>query len=128
MGVKERFKEFIAYKRLTQRRFQASIGVSSAYINSITDGIGADVLRKVSIEYPELNTDWLLTGEGEMLRPAAGHTATASGDSSVAAINSHVTTGGDTALLQERVKHLEEMLAEKERLIKVYEKMTEGRK
>lgn len=67
MDIKDRFKEFIAYKRLTQRRFQASIGVSSSYINGITDGIGAEVLRKVSITYPELNTDWLLTGEGEML-------------------------------------------------------------
>ena len=69
MGIKERFKEFIAYKRLTQRRFQASIGVSSSYVNGITDGIGAEVLRKLSITYPELNTDWLLTGEGEMLNP-----------------------------------------------------------
>lgn len=69
MDIKERFKKFIAYKRLSQRRFQASIGVSSSYINGITDGIGAEVLRKVSIEYPELNTDWLLTGNGEMLNP-----------------------------------------------------------
>lgn len=69
MDIKERFKKFIAYKRLSQRRFQASIGVSSSYINGITDGIGAEVLRKVSIEYPELNTDWLLTGNGEMLDP-----------------------------------------------------------
>lgn len=69
MDIKERFKKFIAYKRLSQRRFQASIGVSSSYINGITDGIGAEVLRKISIEYPELNTDWLLTGNGEMLNP-----------------------------------------------------------
>ncbi len=75
MGIKERFKEFIAYKRLTQRRFQASIGVSSSYVNGITDGIGAGVLRKLSITYPELNTDWLLTGEGEMLNHPSDKTA-----------------------------------------------------
>jgi len=38
----------------------------------------------------------------------------------------NVSVGTD-AILQERVKHLEELLAEKERLIKVYEKMMEGK-
>lgn len=35
------------------------------------------------------------------------------------------TNAGDTAVLEERVKSLEALLAEKERLIKVYEKMVE---
>lgn len=34
---------------------------------------------------------------------------------------------GTDAVLAERVKSLESLLAEKERLIKVYEKMVEGR-
>ena len=42
----------------------------------------------------------------------------ANGNSSVAAINSDVTVG-QNVLLEEKVKHLEELLAEKERLIKV---------
>lgn len=67
MDIKDRFLKFIAYKRLTQRRFQASIGVSSSYIRNITSGIGADVLSRISKNYPELNTDWLLSGEGEMI-------------------------------------------------------------
>ena len=33
--------------------------------------------------------------------------------------------GSDTALLEERIKHLEDVLAEKERLIKLYERMVE---
>lgn len=117
MGIKERFKEFIAYKKLTQRRFQASIGVSSAYINSITDGIGADVLRRVSIAYPELNTNWLLTGDGDMLNPLPGVSAIATGDSSIAAVNSHIQASNE--VLKERVRLLEKLLEEKERLISV---------
>ena len=31
-------------------------------------------------------------------------------------------------LLRERIKHLEDLVAEKERLIKVYEKIMEGKK
>lgn len=51
-------------------------------------------------------------------------TALANGDSSVAAINSHVTMES-SEVLKERVKHLEELLEEKERLIQV---LMEGRK
>lgn len=50
--------------------------------------------------------------------------ATANGKSSVAAINSNVTMESGE-MLKERVKHLEELLAEKERLINV---LMEGRK
>lgn len=50
------------------------------------------------------------------------------GNSSIAAINGDVTVGEDCSVLQERVRHLEEMLAEKERLIKVYEKMMETKR
>ena len=46
------------------------------------------------------------------------------GDFSPASMLGNVSVGAD-AILVERVKHLEELLAEKERVIKVYEKMME---
>lgn len=49
------------------------------------------------------------------------------GDFSPASMNGNVSIETD-ALLAERVKHLEELLAEKERLIKVYERMMEEKK
>lgn len=49
------------------------------------------------------------------------------GDFSPASMNGNVSIETD-AILAERVKHLEELLAEKERLIKVYERMMEERK
>ena len=48
-------------------------------------------------------------------------------DFSPASMMGNVSVGTD-AILVERVKHLEELLAEKERLIKVYEKLVEGKK
>lgn len=50
------------------------------------------------------------------------------GDFSPAAMNENVLVHGANALLAERIKHLEELLEEKERLIKVYEKMMEVKK
>ncbi len=46
-----------------------------------------------------------------------GHNAVASGNKSVAAINSSVSSSAD--VLEERVRSLEALVAEKERLIKV---------
>lgn len=67
MGTKERLKEFIKYKRLSDREFCTSIGVSFSYINSIRKSIQPDKMKKISALYPELNTLWLLMGEGNML-------------------------------------------------------------
>lgn len=54
----------------------------------------------------------------------ANNSVNTNGDFSPASMNGNVSVGGD-AILAERVKHLEELLAEKERLIKV---LMEGRK
>lgn len=69
MNIKGRFLEFISYKQLSKRKFQESIGVSNSYIQNISNGIGAEVLQRIKASYPELNTDWLMTGEGDMLKP-----------------------------------------------------------
>ena len=70
MEIKERFDSFIRYKGLSRRKFQDAIGVSNSYIQNISKGISNDVLNRISIQYPELNTNWLLTGIGEMLQSA----------------------------------------------------------
>lgn len=67
MELKERFDAFIRHKSLSRRKFQEQIGVSNSYIQNISKGISNDVLNRISIQYPELNTNWLLTGKGEML-------------------------------------------------------------
>lgn len=77
----------------------------------------------------KLNVDarWLLTGEETPLQNVNTEVHGNVTDSNVA-IGSHNSVGNvsvDTdAVLAERVKSLEALLAEKERLIKVYEKMT----
>jgi phage repressor protein C with HTH and peptisase S24 domain len=65
--MKERLMEFIKSQGLTVSRFQRRIGVSDSYIRNISRGIGTDVLLAIEREFPQLNTHWLLTGEGGML-------------------------------------------------------------
>ena len=66
--VKQRLISFIKYKGLNVKRFETLIGVSNGFVNNISRSIGAEKLYNISNEFPDLNTAWLLTGEGEMLR------------------------------------------------------------
>lgn len=68
MSVKDRLLDFVSYTGLSRRKFQERINVSNSYIQNISEGIGADVMNRISIQFPDLNTSWLLTGEGEMLK------------------------------------------------------------
>lgn len=65
-----------------------------------------------------VSADWLLSGEGEMLRSSS--TAIANGDSSVAVNNN---TGNiyskESDVLKERIELLERIIEEKERTIKI---------
>lgn len=88
-----------------------------------------DMVTKIVLAL-DVDARWLLTGE-ETHQQQNMNTANMHGnmtDSNVA-IGSHNSVGnvsvGADAVLAERVKALEALLAEKERLIKVYEKMME---
>lgn len=68
MTVKERLKVYIDYKGLSMRKFCLSIGVSPSYVNNINQSIQPQKIDSITNHYPDLNTGWLLTGEGEMLK------------------------------------------------------------
>lgn len=67
--MKERLIKFIKSQGLTVSGFQRRIGVSESYIRNISHGIGTDVLLSIEREFEQLDTHWLLTGEGEMMKP-----------------------------------------------------------
>lgn len=68
MSVKEHIKEFIKYKNISVRTFESACGLSYSYVNSIRVSIQPDKIKGIAIAYPDLNTGWLITGEGEMLK------------------------------------------------------------
>lgn len=67
-NTKVRLREFLAYKGLSQGRFERLVGLSNGYVNNIVRTIGTEKLQSISLCFPELNTTWLLTGEGSMLK------------------------------------------------------------
>lgn len=66
--VKQRLIKYLNYKDITQREFADIVGLSSGYVNAIRKGILPETLHKIAIHFPDLNTGWIITGEGEMLK------------------------------------------------------------
>ena len=68
-AVKQRLVHFIKSMHLTQKAFEDRCGMSNGYVANIRKGIGDDKLLNIVQQFPQLNREWLLYGEGEMLKP-----------------------------------------------------------
>lgn len=71
MDIKERIKQFADSKGIPIYKFESTAGLSNGYVNGIRKGIGSEKLSDILRAFPELNRNWLLFGEGEMLRTDA---------------------------------------------------------
>lgn len=65
--IKERTLEFIKSKGISMKEFELKCNLSTGYVTSMRKGFGPEKLNNVLTAFPELNRDWLLYGEGEML-------------------------------------------------------------
>jgi len=71
MKIIERLSQFIDLKGLSLNKFDKSISASNGYIGKQLKNkasIGVDIIEKISRAYTDLNLNWLITGEGEMLK------------------------------------------------------------
>lgn len=66
--VKERLMKYMYKKDIKSNYFCSKIGVSAAFISSMRKSIQPDKLHSIAVNFPDLSIEWLLTGEGNMLR------------------------------------------------------------
>lgn len=69
MGLKERLLSFIEFKTLSVQRFEQEVGLSNASVSKMGDNTRRSTIDRISNKFPDININWLLTGEGEMLNP-----------------------------------------------------------
>lgn len=92
-AVKERLIAFINYLGMSKNAFENACGLSTRYVSNISASVSPDKLKQISLKFPELNVEWLLTGQGDMLREILS-TSTISGDITVNGNhNSHIGHG-----------------------------------
>lgn len=65
----ERILQIIDYKGINKSVFYKNTGLSNGFLDKVKD-IGASKLELILNTYPDINMEWLLTGEGSMLKKA----------------------------------------------------------
>lgn len=65
--IKQRILDFADSLGISKREFYSRIGVSRGTLEAKT-GITEDILAKFIAMYPDVSIEWLMTGEGEMIR------------------------------------------------------------
>lgn len=113
MSVKQRIIEFAKTQERSVRAFEIKAGLTVGYINAIRVSIQPDKLKCIASHYPNLNTGWLLTGEGEMLKNPAENLDNSTKDSTF-------IPNSFTGLTDKQIeKAMEEAMLKK--LLKMYE-------
>lgn len=121
--LQERLKVFITSLDSSVLAFENKCGMAPGTVNKMSDKSRPKTLEKIHKQFPQLNMEWLQTGEGQMLNPQptvdidldlklGGHSQFAMRD---------ITNIGDAdiqiAILQERIKSMEKELREKDKRI-----------
>ena len=69
--MNKRLLQFLTSSGISQAALADTLGVARAGVSHIISGRnkpGFDFIESLSLHYPELNIEWLITGRGPMLR------------------------------------------------------------
>lgn len=68
MTLKDRLLEYCQHTGVKISAFERRSGLSNGYFNQVKKEPSRSKISQIAAAFPDLNTDWLLTGEGEMLK------------------------------------------------------------
>lgn len=71
-SIKSRIRTFFSHLSVSQKVFNESIGVKAGFLNTDSEPTG-QILSQIIKAYPQLSPEWLLSGEGSMIRPLREH-------------------------------------------------------
>jgi phage repressor protein C with HTH and peptisase S24 domain len=69
MLIIDRIKKIIEYKGVSTRRFCIDVGIANGFFDKVKD-VGSEKLLKILNTYSDISAEWLLTGNGEMIKDA----------------------------------------------------------
>ncbi|MBL7881944.1 MAG: peptidase S24 [Chryseobacterium gambrini] len=77
---KERILQFIDFKGITKNKFYVETGISNGVLDK-KSGLSMETVEKFYNRYPEINPEWLITGNGEMIKRTDQENASITKDS-----------------------------------------------
>lgn len=70
--MKDRLKQFLDFQGISVRQFETSIGTTESriakFMSDSCTTLKSDTLARIVENFPQLSIEWLLTGNGEMLK------------------------------------------------------------
>lgn len=107
-------------RNISQNAFSDAIGCSPSKLTEILKGrmsIQLDMLATLCEDYG-ISAEWLLTGNGDMMRRGESVVQNVTGSHCAATANGDAVVGS-TISDKERISYLEKLLSEKERTIQI---------
>lgn len=74
--IQNRLRLFLDTLNISMQTFERCSGISQGLGSRLSNKSYATTFKRISLAYPQLNIDWLKTGEGEMLNPGSPKTQT----------------------------------------------------
>lgn len=124
METKERFIKFLKTKKMGQTFFEESAGLSRGSISQ-KNGFTSKSIEKIAAACPDLNLNWLFTGEGDMIKPQH--------EQIVEPQPALISTAGDTPeasilyhIYNDAIKKMQELVEENTKLKAQVTELSEG--
>ena len=111
MCIIERIYQLIDYKKDSVYKISNEIGVSNGYFSKTKakkGSVGGDIIEKIVNYYTDVNVEWLITGEGSMLKQEHAPQAKPPDDKYLMLLEEHNKT------LKDQLKDKEAIIKEKE--------------
>lgn len=121
-NILQRLQKFIDYKGLSINKFSVMVGASNSYFGKMfknNGSIGSEMIEKILRIFPDLNSEWLLLGSGEMIKPAQLTVSEPPAE--------YQRTGESVKHLQDKINVLEAALKDKQRIIELLEDKIKNR-
>ncbi|PXV66899.1 hypothetical protein CLV62_104160 [Dysgonomonas alginatilytica] len=69
LSTRERLKKFLDERNVNYTDFLERTNLSNAFLRIESNSITSNNLSIILKSYPEINSEWLLTGQGRMVKP-----------------------------------------------------------
>ena len=129
MKIIERFDIYMEHKHLNDNKVTVQLGLSNGVIGkSRKEGrdLSDRVIEQILNFYTDLNREWLLYGDGEMLSPNSGNSQIIENNNGTA-INGDgavVHPSGDCISIQRMQNQIDELLAQNGKLLDIIDRLT----
>ena len=132
-SLSDRIDKILSYSRLSIPKLATRIGAKTPQslreiLKGNTKNLSYEMSEKILLAFPELNREWLLTGEGEMLNGGIVQEVQGDGNTSVAGNGNNVNTAEVLVKALAEIEEHRKLLSKKDeqidRLLSVIDKLT----